>query len=126
MPAASSKVDFFMAGSLSTSHLAFLANYVARDHGDIAAFFRENGGRVAQIAKDVRFAKAAPAPKHLLPTPGALGSGHPIYEARQALIRCDDPHLSSGQGPLQGQRYPLRPDRRGTIAAVAFMEPGLS
>jgi len=52
----------------------------------IAAFFGENGGRIAEIAKGHRFADVKPAPRKDLPTPAQfLPWGFIMAEARRAI-----------------------------------------
>lgn len=53
---------------------------------DIAAYFGENGGRIAEIAKGDRHPNVAPAPKNRLPTPEQMVPwGFIMAEARKAL-----------------------------------------
>jgi hypothetical protein len=55
---------------------------------DIAAFFGENGGRIAEIAKGKRHPDVKPAPRKDLPSPADMASGHAVHMARQTLIRA--------------------------------------
>lgn len=55
---------------------------------DIAAFFGENGGRIAEIATGKRFATVQAAARKDLPTVSAVMSGFAIYAAREALRRA--------------------------------------
>jgi hypothetical protein len=80
---------------------------------DIAAFFGENGGRIAEIAKGHRHAGVKPAPRKDLPTPADMASGHAVHLARQALIRAKlgieaamsflDDYQQQGEGRRHGQ-----------------------
>lgn len=55
---------------------------------DIAAFFGENGGRIAEIAKGKRHPDVKPAAKRDLPAHGTLAGSHVIHMARQAIRRA--------------------------------------
>lgn len=55
---------------------------------DIAAFFSENGGRIAEIKTGKAFADTAAAPKKDLPTAAEFASGYVIYMARAAIERA--------------------------------------
>lgn len=55
---------------------------------DIAAFFGENPGRVADIAKGRRHKEVKAAPKKDLPSEADLASGEAVHKARQALLRA--------------------------------------
>lgn len=74
--------------SLSAEQAAVVKGLLARGEKqhDIAAFFGENGGRVADIAKGRKWPDVKPAPKVELPTPAQLVPwGFIMAEAQKAL-----------------------------------------
>ena len=75
---------------LTADQAALVKGMLARGdkQHDIAAFFGENGGRIAEIKTGMRFPDVAPAPKRDLPLPSAMAAGYWVYEAKQALLRA--------------------------------------
>lgn len=55
---------------------------------DIASFFGENAGRIADIATGKKFPEVQAAPRKDLPTVSALMSGFAVHAAREALRRA--------------------------------------
>jgi hypothetical protein len=55
---------------------------------DIAAFFYENGGRIAEIKTGAKHKEVKAAPKKDLPSRTEMSHGFMIYECRKALDRA--------------------------------------
>jgi hypothetical protein len=75
---------------LTADQAAIVKGLLARGEKqhDIAAFFGENGGRIAEIAKGKKHKDVKPAAKKDLPTPAALAGSYAVHQARQAIIRA--------------------------------------
>ena len=75
---------------LTADQAALVKGMLARGdkQHDIAAFFGENGGRIAEIKTGLRYSEIKPASKKDLPLPSAMAAGYWVYEAKQALLRA--------------------------------------
>lgn len=83
---------------------------------DVAAFFGENGGRIAEIKTGKRYPDIAPAAKKDLPSPSDVASGYAVYVARQAILRAQlglSAALSCLDEAMAAREVRSKTDKRG-------------
>jgi len=98
---------------LSAEQAAIVKGCLARGdkQHDIAAYFGENGGRVAEIAKGHKHPDVKPAPKRLLPTPQQMMPAGFIVQEVRAAIQVIEIGLASAKARLNEMEAKLN-DRR--------------